>query len=80
MTVPMPPAVPSWQVTGQAERTDIAADGTPVRGMVVYFTTGAGHQGSVFVPASQYTPDTVRAMIAAAAARMDAVGALTSES
>lgn len=79
MTMPTPPPVTSWQVTGQAERTDIAADGTPVRGFTVYFSTGAGHQGSVFVPAGQYSTDTVRAMIAAAAARMDAVGALTSE-
>lgn len=78
MTVPMPPPVTSWQVTSQTERTDIASDGTPVRGMAVYYTTGAGHAGSVFVPASQYTPDNVRAMIAAAAARLDAVGALTS--
>lgn len=78
MTQPMPPPVTSWQVTGQAERTDIANDGTPVRGVVVYFLTGAGHQGSVFVPATQYTPDNVRAMIAKAAAQMDAVGALTS--
>lgn len=78
MTMPVPPPVTSWQVTGQAERTDIAADGTPVRGMTVYFTTGAGHQGSVFVPAAQYTADNVRAMIAAAAARMDEIGSLTS--
>lgn len=78
MTMPVPPPVTSWHVTGQAERTDIAADGNPVRGMTVYFTTGAGHQGSVFVPAAQYTADNVRAMIAAAAARMDEIGSLTS--
>lgn len=78
MTMPTPPPVTSWQVTGQAERTDIAADGSPVRGMVVYFTTGNGHTGSVFVPMAQYGTDPVRAAISAAAARMDAVGALTS--
>lgn len=78
MTVPTPPPVTSWQVTGQTERTDIAQDGTPVRGMAVYYTTGHGYQGSVFVPAAQYTADNVRAMIAAAAARLDQIGSLAS--
>lgn len=76
MTMAKPPAGTTWSVTGQTEQTQIAQGGSPVRGVQVFFTTGAGHQGSVFVPYAQYTLDNVRQMVSAAAAQMDAVGGL----
>lgn len=80
MTMQGAAGMPGWHVTSQSEYTEIAADGTPVRGIKVYFATNAGRNGSVFVPPGQYNPDTVRAMIAAAAANVDAIGNLTSDS
>lgn len=68
----------SWSVTSQAEYTQIQPDGTPVRGYKVYYRTGNGQTGSVFVPPESYNPESVRAMIQAAAANTDAIGALSS--
>lgn len=79
MTMATPPPVTSWHVTSQTEFTQIGTDGTPVRGVKVFFITGTGQQGSVFVPASQYTPDQVRAQIEQAAQVADQVGSLSSE-
>jgi hypothetical protein len=44
-------ATGSYTVTSQAvDQYDFSAPGNPVLGTVVYFVTGNGHQGSVFVP------------------------------
>lgn len=70
----------TWQVTGQlADQTQITSAGQVVTGHLVYFITGDGHRDSVFVPDDHYTPDSVRALIAAQAARADAVGQLSSQ-
>lgn len=78
MTSPamIPPT--TWTVTGQTEQTQINPAGSPVRGVQVFYTTGAGHQGSVFVPYVQYTQENVRNLVQDAAARMDVIGALQS--
>lgn len=78
MSTPAQPAPVTWQVTGSTERTVIAADGTPVNGIQVSYQTGAGGQGTVFVAKNIATPDTVRAMVQAAAAQTDAINSLTS--
>lgn len=76
MSMPNPGDLTSWSVTNQVEQTQVIG-GSPVKGVSVYYTTGAGHQGSVFVPYSQYTTDKVRAAVQAAAAQMDAIGMLS---
>lgn len=77
MSMPNPADLVTWQVTGQTEQTQIVQGGAPVRGVQVFYTTGKGHQGSVFVPYVQYNQATVRNLISAAAAQMDSIGALT---
>lgn len=79
MTTPPSGGPVSWQVTGQTEQTQISQGGSPVRGVQVFFTTGQGHEGSVFVPYVQYNPQTVRTLVGTAAAQMDAIGALNSQ-
>ena len=66
-----------WTVTSQKEDFQLDDHNQPVNGVLVYFNTARGHKGSVFVPASEYTPDRVRALIRQKAATMDAVGMLT---
>jgi len=76
--MPDPAASLSWQVTGTTESRQFAADGTPVEGFTVFFQTGTGQQGTVFVPRNQFTVAAVRAAIMPAAALLDEVSALTS--
>ena len=68
----------SSSATGMAPTSGQNAQGQYVRGWDVHFETGAGHRGTVFVPASLYRPDVVKAMIAPVAGALDAVGNLTS--
>jgi len=77
MSMPNPADLTTWKVTGQTEYTQVATTGPPVQGVKVFYTTGQGHSGSVFVPYSQYNQANVRAAINQAAATMDAVGQLT---
>lgn len=72
------PAAGTWKVTGQNQVTEIQPGGTPTQGVRVYYMTGTGQSGNVFVPMAQYTPDGVTAAVSAAAATMDAIGTLTS--
>lgn len=76
------PSMPTsgWTVTGQVETTTIGTDNRLVNGITVSFLTGDGVSGSVFVPNDQYTPDRVRAAIAARAGLLDAVQSMTHES
>lgn len=62
-----------WTVTSQVEQPGPGPDGRLVDGYKVSFRTGAGVNASVFLPRAQYTPDNVRAEIAAAAAQLDQV-------
>jgi len=67
----------SYTVTSQAtDQYDFAAPGNPVVGTVVYFTTGEGNSGSVFVPQARYAAAVVHTLVAAAAKEIDAVGSV----
>ena len=71
----------TWVVTRQVpDQFDFTAPGDPVPGVIVHFQTGLGENASVFVPANRYNINTVRAMVAARAAEVDAVAQLTSDS
>jgi len=78
MTMNQTPPPTTWQVTGQTEYTQVGQTGPPVAGVKVFFTTGQGHSGSVFLPSAQYNAANVRAAVQAAAVNMDQVGSLTS--
>lgn len=70
----------TWTVTDQnSGQSDFTSAGQVVIGKRVFFLTGAGNRGSVFVPDDHYNPGTVAAMIAAEAAQLDAISALTSD-
>lgn len=72
------PKLPTgWSVTGTAETTDVDATGKFVKGILVSFHTTGGHDGSVFLPVDQATPDRVRAVIEARVAQLDDITALT---
>lgn len=68
-----------WRITLQAsdQYQTNAANVTQV-GVQVYFITGDGNEGSVFVPNQQYNVATVRKMVEAAATLVDEVGRLSS--
>lgn len=70
------PAPGGWNVTGQQEATRVL-NGTAVTGYDVFFTTGQGHSGSVFLPTPMYTVDNVRAAVTTRAQLLDTIGALT---
>lgn len=80
MTMPAPPPVTGWRVTTSLPKTEIGLDGSPSKGLQVNYTTTAGGNGSVFVPAGQDSVDNIRALVAAAAAKTDAINSLTSDS
>ena len=69
----------SWHVTSTAETTDQNDGGQFVPGIRVSFTTGRGHQGSVFLPVAAATRDNVRAAITARVAQLDAISDLSSD-
>ncbi len=67
-----------WHVTGQvSDQTVLTNAGQAVTGVLVYFTTGDGHSGSVFIPDNHYTNKKyVHDAIQAKAVVMDEVGKL----
>ena len=67
-----------WRVVSQVEATDRDVSGNFVPGHRVYFETASGVTGSVFLSAMFYTPDNVRAAIAAKAAIIDSIAGLSS--
>ena len=69
----------SWYVTSTSETTDQNDGGQFVPGVRVNFTTGRGHQGSVFLPLAAATRDNVAAAITARVAQLDAISDLSSD-
>ena len=65
-----------WTVTGQMEQQKLDGAGNFTDGITVTFQTQYGHQGSVFVPRNQFTPEVVRQAIISQARTMDQVAAL----
>jgi hypothetical protein len=67
----------TYTVTSQQpDQYDFTNPGNPVLGTIVYFTTGEGNTGTVFVPAARYKVDVVRTMVAHAAKLLDQVGSI----
>ena len=79
MSMPAAGDETSFTITGQTERDQVQAAGPPVRGVTIFYQTGKGNQGSVWVPYGTYNqgPDVVKPIIAAAAGRMDQISALS---
>lgn len=72
---------PAWKVITQVETTGRNQANNFVPGwQITYQLTGSGQTGSVFVPASSYTPANVISAINNAAALVDQVANLTSDS
>lgn len=67
----------AWRVTSQQETREQDVTGNYADGWRIYFTTGAGHNGSVFVPVQLYQPARIADLIGQAAANIDAIGNLT---
>lgn len=71
-------AATGWTVTGLvSDQFDYAPGRDPVVGTRVNFITAEGHRGSVFVPDDHLTADNARQLIAAKAAVLADVGALS---
>lgn len=66
-----------WAVEYQQETVDLGPDGKAVAGVRVGFVMANGVHSSIFLPKTQYSPDNVRAAIAAFAAQIDTVHKLT---
>lgn len=79
MSTPIqPPGNSGWTVTGQSPgQTQVTGDGRVIEGTMVYFRTGNGTLGQVFVPQDRYSADVVRTMIATVAGEIDAVDGLS---
>jgi hypothetical protein len=80
MSMPAPGDQTTYVVTGQTERDQVQAAGPPVKGVTIFYQTGKGNQGSVWVSYADYNqgPDVVAPKLLAAASRMDQIGALSS--
>lgn len=68
-----------WKVVSQVPTTGQDSNGQFVRGRNVNYQLADGTTGSVFVPNASYTPDAVKAAIAADAATVAAIAGLTSD-
>lgn len=82
-TVPPGAQVPlhhsGWVVTAQlTDQVIVTAAGQAVTGVQIFFITGAGNEGSVFIANNHYTPKVVRPAIHAQAAQIDTIGSLAS--
>lgn len=70
----------TYTVTRQVPDTyDFTVPGDPVLGVQVYFTTGGGNTGSVFIPHAKYNGEHVRAAVAAHAKLIDDIGGIRGE-
>lgn len=66
-----------WQITSQlSDQFENTAAGQTVLGVRVYFITGNGNEGSVFVPQNLYTVRNVQERVRAQAQLLDDIGAL----
>jgi hypothetical protein len=73
------PTGTGWIVTGQdPDQVIVTNAGKPVTGTMVYFATGDGNTGSVFVDDGHYHPKAVHAAVGARAALVDEIGRLSS--
>jgi hypothetical protein len=70
----------TWVVTGDLpDQYSTSGSSTPVLGHVIFFQTGAGNNGSIFVSNAQYTPALVKPAIQAQANVVDEINALVNK-
>jgi hypothetical protein len=68
-----------WIVTSQlTDQVIVTAAGQAVTGVQIFFITGQGNEGSIFITNNHYTPKVVKPAIHAAAAQIDTIGQLSS--
>jgi hypothetical protein len=68
----------SWVITGQVTGQAVNNDaGQTIVGSYVYYKTGFGNTGSVFVPDNLLSEAHVRETVAAAAKLLDGIGRLS---
>lgn len=68
-----------WTVTAQLTDQVIITDaGRAVTGVQIFFITGDGNEGSIFVADNHYTVKTVKPMLDAKAALIDTIGSQAS--
>lgn len=79
MTNPNTTPATTWNVTGQQEGLGRNGNGPFEPGITITFELSNGAHGQVFVPIAQYSPDNVRAIIAAKVATMVAVHNLSGQ-
>lgn len=78
MSNPTPSNLPvTWHITQQVQGLGRTPGGQYQQGVTVTFATDAGHEGQVFVLASDYTPDNVAAAVNAAARKMRDISSLS---
>jgi hypothetical protein len=71
----------TWQITSQQTgQTVLDAAGNVIQGSYVYYTTGQGNQGVIFIPDNLRTTKYVAAQVAAQAKLLDDIGNLTGSS
>lgn len=64
-----------WKITDQAaDQIQNTRAGNTVTGVIVYFITGDGNEGSVFIANQHYNVKNVRTAVEAQARLMDEVG------
>lgn len=64
-----------WRVTSQlTDQVIVTQAGQAVTGVQIFFTTGDGNEGSVFVAQNHYNPKTVKPLIHAQAGLIDTIG------
>jgi hypothetical protein len=68
-----------WRVVSQlTDQVIVTAAGQAITGVQIFFITGDGNEGSIFVANNHYTLKAVKPLIHAAAAQIDTVGVLAS--
>lgn len=66
-----------WIVTAQlTDQVIVTAAGQAVTGVQIFFVTGKGNEGSVFIANNHYIPKVVKPAIHAQAALIDTIGEL----
>lgn len=66
-----------WSIVGQTPKTGQNSQGIYVPGIQISFVTGSGQPGNVWVPDTDYNLDTVRALVMAKVATIDAIQGLS---
>ncbi len=67
-----------WKITAQlTDQVENTPSGQTLIGVRVYFITGNGNEGSVFVPNQQYSAKNVHSRVRRSAIELDEIGAMS---